>query len=61
MENAESNPGRKNYHSQDLKRLIFKEAQKKKKFLKQLSFPSTDNLICASKISIKIQKIQELF
>ena len=32
MENAESNPGRKNYHSQDLKRLIFKEAQKKKFF-----------------------------
>lgn len=60
MENAESNPGRKNYHSQDLKRLIFKEA-KKKTILKQLSFPSTDNLICASKISIKIQKIQELF
>ena len=29
MENAESNPGRKNYHSQDLKRLIFKETKKK--------------------------------
>ena len=60
MENAESNPGRKNYHSQDLKRLIFKET-KKKTVLKQLSFPPRTNLICASKISIKIQKIQELF
>ena len=32
MGNAESNPGRKSYHSQDLKRLIFKEAQKKNNF-----------------------------